>query len=123
MEENDIEYQYYIDTRKLFEMVSSSKKTTNKESEITTGFEADGKGKLGATSKVVREITSKGDTFIDNLKYDFMKSLIMITIEGWDDRDVDITQQPGTQMCLNTLLKDGVVVRVKVEKTTEEEEE
>ena len=58
-------------------------------------------------------------TFIDNLKYDFLKTMIMITIEGWDNDEVGIADNPGALMCLNTLIRDGVVVRQEI---TEEEE-
>ena len=111
-ENEEVRYSYVINTQKLFELVSSSKQKSNKETEVTTGFDTDTKGRYSPTSKVVREITTKGDTFIDNLKYDFVKTLIMITIEGWDEDNKDITDNPGALMCLNTLIKDGIVTKI-----------
>ena len=123
MSENEgVRYQYYINTQKLFEKVQLSSKKPVKESEITTGYDIKDDGKLfGPTTKVVREITSRGDTFLDNLKYDFIKTLISYIIEAWDTED--ITLKPGMQICLNTLVNDGIVVMSEVNDVENVEEE
>ena len=120
MENEGVQYRYFINTSKLFEMVSSSSKKEGKEREITTGYEGGEDGKLEPTSKVIREITSRGDTFIDNLKYDFVKTMVMVVVEAWDGENTDIDSIPGAALCLNTLIHDGIVVRAQVEANDEE---
>lgn len=108
--------EYAIDIKKIFEFVNYSDKSTSSEQEITDGYEMidDGKGSLKQTSKVIRELKTPGNSQIDNIKYDLVKSLISMLLTFDDtDRDYDEDDLPfGVKITLNTLIAEGFLYEI-----------
>lgn len=109
--------EYAIDVQKVFEFVNYSDKNTSSEQEITDGYEMldDGKGSLRQTSKVIRELKAPGNSQIDNIKYDLVKSLISMLITFDDtDRDYDEDDLPfGVRITMNTLIAEGLLYEIE----------
>ena len=108
--------KYYINIDEVFRLVSHSDRTERKETEITDGYEYDSENcSLNPVSKMVREIKTPSDPQIDNIRYDFIKFLINEIIDTkYEDFDI------GTNIVLNTLIKNGILVKVKAEDQIEE---
>ena len=108
--------KYYINIDEVFRLVSHSDRTERKETEITDAYEYDSENcKLSPVNKMVREIKSPSDPQTDNIRYDFIKFLISEIIDTkYEDFDF------GSNIVFNTLIKKGILVKVKTEGQIEE---
>lgn len=106
------ENTYYINIDEVFKLVSYSDRVERKETEITDGYQYDSdENRLVPLNKMVREIKSPTDSQIDNIRYDFIKFLI----EKILDLDFESIKSGsyGAEICLNSLLKKGILVKIK----------
>lgn len=102
--------QYRINVSKLFELVSISDKSEKREQEITDGYDYNnGDGTMHPVSKMIREIKTKGNTNIDNIRYDFFKMLLVPVLQ-----ENGIVLDFGTSICFNTLIAEGVLIPIEI---------
>lgn len=98
--------KYYIDIKKVFEMIEYSTKNERKETEITDGYEFDeDEKKLTQISKIVHESKFPPESQTDNIRYDFLKMLVGVVI-GNEEPIPDV----GTEICFYSLIKQGILV-------------
>jgi hypothetical protein len=102
--------EYAVNLDKLFEFVTKSSNQDKRDQEITDGYEVSSpNGQLTQTSKIVREIKSKGDQAHDSYRYDFVRILLTQIIE-MEDPYLDF----GDSVCFNTLIKYNILEEVKM---------
>jgi hypothetical protein len=99
---------YYIDIKKLFKFVEYSNQNNHKETEITDGYDVSENSVATNTTKVIREITTPADNQTDNIRYDFVKSMLTDVL-SMENGELDF----GTEICFNTLIKFGILVEME----------
>lgn len=103
---NILNGEYIFNIDKISEFVNYSDKSTSKETEIIDNYEG-----ARIIGKTIRELKTPGNAQIDNIKYDLIKTLIS-TIISYDIGDGD-NLPIGIQICVNTLIKEGFLVKIK----------
>lgn len=98
---------YIFDLEKIYKFINYSDNASAKEKEILDSYE-DGK----IVGKTIRELTTPGNTQIDNIKYDIVKTFIIqiITYEG-EVMDLDDVSF-GTKLAWNTMVKEGFLKEI-----------
>lgn len=111
--------QYYIDINRVASFANHSDTHKLVEREIVDNYECkhngDGTSRLDNTTKTVREVSSQGNTNMDNIKYDLLKLFItqLIGYGLFDDNDEEGTEESipfGIALCMNTLIKEKILI-------------
>lgn len=100
---------YVLDLDSVYDFINFSSTHDSKEKEVVTSY-VEGK----VDEKSVRELTTPGNSQIDNIKYDLVKMLI-IQVLTYDEKQVDsLDNMPfGTQLAFLTLINEGFLVLVE----------
>lgn len=100
--------KYYIfDLEKIYSFINYSDNVEIKEKEILDSYQ-DGKN----ISKTIREVTSPGNSQIDNIKYDLVKTFI-IQIITYDGEVIDLDDVSfGTKLAWNTMINMGFLKEI-----------
>lgn len=107
---------YYIDIERVANFANHSDTHKLVEREIVDNYEkqkaSDGTSHLDNISKTVREISSQGNTNMDNIKYDLLKLFIsqLIAYGTYDTEEDDDTIPFGIALCMNTLIKEKILI-------------
>lgn len=97
---------YVFDIDKIMEYVEQTQNKEIKEKEITDIFEYNkNTSKVELSSKANKEVTTYRDTQIENLKYDFIKTLVMYVCNIEDGMSF------GINIAFNTLVNKGFLVK------------
>jgi hypothetical protein len=76
----DLEQDYYLDVKAILNFISYSD-THSKEIEIIDKYEKDENKNFNTAEKTIKEITTSGDSNMDNISYDLVrKNFIMYSI-------------------------------------------
>lgn len=101
--------QYYIDVDRLSELSFIAEKAGRREQEITDGYEIDGDShQLRPITKMIREINARGDSTNDGLRYDFLKTVILLAFSIESPDEINF----GDRLVLNTLIKYKILVEI-----------
>jgi hypothetical protein len=102
--------KYIIDIDRVFDVVLKSDKTERREQEITDGYDSsEGDTSLRQVSKMVREVKTKGDSSSDNVRYDFIRLLLMqILEEEGDESNLSL----GTELAIDSLINYNVLKEI-----------
>mgnify|MGYP003311366673 CR=1 FL=1 len=106
---------YAFDVDEIFKFITRSDTGEAKETEIVNNYEVDSKQIPALLSKSIRELTTPGSPQIDNIKYDFIKTLIveLITLDDANLRIDEIDEVPfGTKLVVNTLIRKGFLIEI-----------
>lgn len=100
---------YVFDMDLVCDFINHSSKTESKEKEVITNFTGSGE----IDDKSIRELTTPGNSQIDNIKYDLVKMLI-IQVLTYDEKNVtSLEQMPfGTELAFLTLINEGFLILV-----------
>ena len=100
---------YVFDLEAISNFVNISSNSENKEKEIISTFT---NGSLD--EKNVRELTTFGNSQIDNIRYDLLKMFILQVLT-YDEKDItNLEQIPfGTQLAFLTLINESFLVLVE----------
>jgi hypothetical protein len=110
----DLEQDYYLDVKAILNFISYSD-THSKEIEIIDKYEKDENKNFNTAEKTIKEITTSGDSNMDNISYDLVKILVG-QILSWG-YDVDPTEQDnqnlpfGLKVAFNTLIKEKLLLK------------
>lgn len=111
----DLDQEYYLDVKAILEFINYSGSHSNKETEIIDRYEKDENKNLNAAEKTIREITSYGDTNIDNISYDLIKILIAQVLSWGYEVEQETQYLPfGLKIAMNTLLKEKLLLKKKI---------
>lgn len=101
---------YTFDIDRIMRFVNYSDKNPSKETELLDSYE---KGEL--LSKTVRELTTPGNTQIDNISYDLIKMFIGQIIT-YDNMVEDLRELPfGMKLAVNTMLKYKMLIEINAD--------
>lgn len=101
---------YTFDIDKISEAVIYSDKTESKEQEILDTYE---NGKV--VGKTIRELKTPGNSQIDNIKYDLIKTFIIQVIAYEEVEITDLDDLPfGTKIAMNTLIMGGFLKEINI---------
>ncbi len=102
------EKDYVIDLKRVFELCFSSENADKREQEITDGYEIEhGTNNLIPMTKMVREIKSKNNGNYDNLRYDLVKTMILVLFNSKNE-----ILSFGEDLCMKTLINEKIIVEV-----------
>lgn len=101
---------YVLDLGAVYDFINFSATHDSKETEIITNFTTGG----NVDEKSIRELTTPGNSQIDNIKYDLVKMLI-IQVLTYDEKKIEsLDSMPfGTQLAFLTLINEGFLVLVE----------
>lgn len=104
---NDV---YVFDLNKIYNFTVHSDKSELKETELLETYEND-----EVSQRTIRELTTPGNSQIDNIKYDLIKTFFFQII-SYDGEDVDnIEDLPfGMQIAINTMINEGFLIAAVV---------
>lgn len=86
---------------KVFDYINYSSKNSATEKEVAETFEDT------LSNRTVREVTTRGSEQMDNIRYDFVKTLIFQWL-AWNDKfDDNEVSEDSYNVIENTLLKYG----------------
>lgn len=95
--------KYVFDLEKIIEFASRSNKSSATEKEILDTYDlTDGEDRV--ITKTVRELIASGDTQVENIRYDLIKTFI-IEILTSDENSY------GVQIAIDTLVNEGIMVK------------
>lgn len=105
---------YVLDLDKLNKYIFESQTNKNSETELVEVYEMDRDESedLVLTNKSIRDVKTKGNIQIDNIKYD----LIKMFIEEFFEMPSTVTQETSTFgfiVAFNTLLNQGILTEVQ----------
>jgi hypothetical protein len=108
---------YVLDLDKLNKYIFESQFTKNSETELVEVYEMskedeDEEKELMLTNKSIRDVKTKGNIQIDNIKYDLVKTFI----EEFFETPSTVTQESATFgfiIAFNTLLNQGILTEVQ----------
>jgi hypothetical protein len=110
----DLDKEYYLDVKAILNFINYSDTHNNKETEIVDRYEKDENKNFNAAEKTIREITSYGNTNMDNISYDLIKILLgQILSWGYDQEQIEQDSQTlpfGLKVAFNTLLKEKLLL-------------
>lgn len=114
---NNLDKEYCLDIKAILNFINYSDTHSNKETEIVDRYEKDENKNLSSTEKTIREITSYGNTNMDNISYDLIKILLgQVLSWGYDtgQTETEIETIPfGLKIAINTLLKEKLLIEKK----------
>lgn len=99
---------YALDLKRINEYIMYSERNPLKEKEIEDVFEITDTASLVQTKKSTREATMLGNTQIDNLRYDLLKTLFLLISETQTEHDFTV----GGKLAFNTLLNEGIITKI-----------
>ena len=105
--------RYKLNLDKINDFCLNAKGDANEEREITEAYEVDENGTFDMTSKINREVTSKGNSQENMIVYDFVKTLINKIVDS--SLLVEATEKQteiGFALIFNTLLSYGMVEEI-----------
>lgn len=107
----DIDSEYVLDLKAILNFINFSDSHNSKESEIIDRYEKDDNKTLSVAEKTIREITSVGNTQMDNISYDLIKILITQVLSyGYDLETNSLTNTPfGFDIAFNTLINEKLL--------------
>lgn len=114
---NNLDKEYYLDIKAILNFINYSDTHSNKETEIVDRYEKDENKNLSSAEKTIREITSFGNTNMDNISYDLVK-ILLGQVLSWgydtDQTETEIETIPfGLKIAINTLLKEKLLIEKK----------
>lgn len=112
---NNLDKDYYLDIKAILNFINYSDTHSNKETEIIDRYEKDENKNLSSAEKTIREITSYGNTNMDNISYDLIKILIgQVLSWGYDSEISEMEAIPfGLKIAINTLIKEKLLLEKK----------
>lgn len=112
---NNLDKDYYLDIKAILNFINYSDTHSNKETEIIDRYEKDENKNLSSAEKTIREITSYGNTNMDNISYDLIKILIgQVLSWGYDSELSEMETIPfGLKIAINTLTKEKLLIEKK----------
>ena len=101
----NLDKEYYLDIKAILDFINYSDTHSNKETEIVDRYEKDENKNLSSAEKTIREITSYGNTNMDNISYDLVKILLgQVLSWGYDTEQTETETIPfGLKIAINTL--------------------
>lgn len=101
--------KYALNLKKIFEYVSYYDKNEKQEKEICNIYSRDNNGDVNLVSKQVKEITAPGDSQVDNIRYDMIKTLLV------DVMNIAIGEEMSLSnvISLNTLINEGLLIEIE----------
>ena len=99
---------YVLDLNSVCDFINHSSTHSAKETEVINSYV---EGKLD--EKSVRELTTPGNSQIDNIKYDLVKMFI-VQILTYDEKNIEkLEDMPfGTQLAFLTLINEGFLILI-----------
>lgn len=112
---NNLDKEYYLDIKAILNFINYSDTHSNKETEIVDRYEKDENKNLSSAEKTIREITSYGNTNMDNISYDLVKILLgQVLSWGYETEQIETETIPfGLKIAINTLLKEKLLIEKK----------
>ena len=85
----------------------------SEENEITEAYEADDNGEFNMTSRINREVKTKGNSQENMIVYDFVKTLIGKIVDGsLQSQATEAQTEVGFALVFNTLLAHGMLEEI-----------
>ena len=112
--------KYYLDLNKIFNFINYSETHKTIEREIIDSYEENEESneqtRLNNVGKTIREVTTSGNTNMDNIKYDLLKNIInqVITCGCYEYPELSTNEDvpTGVAICLNTLIKEKMLIEI-----------
>jgi hypothetical protein len=105
--------EYVLDMDEIFKYIYQSRDKDVIEKEITDQYEmSDGEVKPRQTVKLVKEVTTPMTTEIDNIRYDFVKTLIIMLLNN-EETIGGMPAAYGTCLAFNTLYAKNLIKKIK----------
>lgn len=106
---------YYFDIERIFQLLNYSESHKTMEREITDTYkqeeDEDGISHMNAIGKTVREISGQGNTNMDNIKYDLIKTFILKLIDSDIPSDFSKPLSFSMELCINTLIEEKILIK------------
>lgn len=110
----DLDKEYCLDIKAILKFINYSDSHSNKETEIIDKYEKDENQSLKNSEKTIREITSYGNTNMDNINYDLIKMLLgQVLSWGYEEENTSSTIPFGLKVVINTLLNEKLLLEKK----------
>lgn len=111
---------YYFDLNNILRFVEHSAKNERRNKDITEVYDVNDGKKASLKQKTIKEFTAQGDIQNDNIRYDLVKTLIQYLLDSdgmaeGEDGSVSEVFNTGTMICMNTLMKEGLLISIPIE--------
>ena len=109
--------RYYFDVERISKFINHSDTHKIMEREIIDSYEQEeddeGVSHMNAVGKTVREVSTQGNTNMDNIKYDLIKMFITKLIDSDISNDFEETLPFGIVLCIDKLIKEKILIEEK----------
>lgn len=100
--------QFTINLDKLFSYITIPSKQDRREQEITDGYDLSSGDSMKQVSKIIREVTSKGDTGQESCRYDFLRILLSQVLDIENASELIF----GDEIAIATLIKYNILEEI-----------